>query len=562
MPYSPKARAEDLIAAGRIVLAAAWLVAVWIDPGAPVAHVSFARTASLVLAVYLGFAVLAAFLQWVWRTPRSAVIAHAVDVVAAACLMFFTESPRFVTLFVFVIAGATLRWQWRGTLWTALVTFGIYLSLGLYSSRAGAEPRSEFSGFLLRAVYLAVVAVLLAYLGAHERRMRTELTWLAQWPQRLSADPGRLFADVLERVAQIFGVRRMLMIWDGPGPGEAHLASLIDGRFEWGPRPPDRFHPLVAAPLAATSFFCPQVGTARPIVLRADTESPGPLGEMPLHPELVRRYDVGAALALRFSAGDCEGWLLVLDKRRMTSDDLTLGVVVANKVAATLEHFYLVKRLQAAAAAEERGRLARDLHDGVVQTLSGTVFELEVLRRRLPEESEARAGLLEIQLLIVAQLRELRSLIRPLKAAELEPPVKETELRTRLGELAQRIERQWACPVDAALDGWESPVSEAMAYQICHLVNEALVNAARHAGPSRLRLEVTSSGGDAAITVADDGHGFPFQGSYDLKALNQLSLGPLTLRHRVHSLGGDLSIDSTPTGSTLRILLPLAGAEG
>jgi two-component system sensor histidine kinase DegS len=197
----------------------------------------------------------------------------------------------------------------------------------------------------------------------------------------------------------------------------------------------------------------------------------------------------------------------------------------------------------------------------VLQTLGGTVFELEVLRRQLPEESDARVRLLEIQLLVVAQVSELRSLTRSLKPSGVELPVKESDLQARLRDLARRIERQWGYPVAVAVDRWEAPVSEAMAFQICHLVNEALVNAARHAAPTRLSLEVATLGGDAVITVADDGHGFSFQGAHDLKALDELNLGPLTLRHRVHSLGGDLSIDSTPDGSTLRILLPLAAAE-
>lgn len=181
---------------------------------------------------------------------------------------------------------------------------------------------------------------------------------------------------------------------------------------------------------------------------------------------------------------------------------------------------------------EEGARLARDLHDGVLQTLTGTVLELEVLRRQLPETSPIRERLLDIQMLVVAQQRELRALIEPLKDTALAPRVDPAMLAARCRELGRRIERQWAQRVEVSTARWEAAVSERTARQIDHLVNEALVTAARHAG-------------------------FPFHGQYDLKALDAMGLGPVTLCHRLRSLGGNLVIDSTPCGSQVDMLLPI-----
>ena len=58
--------------------------------------------------------------------------------------------------------------------------------------------------------------------------------------------------------------------------------------------------------------------------------------------------------------------------------------------------------------------------------------------------------------------------------------------------------------------------------------------------------------------MADDGRGFPFQGTYDLAALNGMNDGPLTLKERVAELGGDLRLTSADTGTELVITLPLA----
>lgn len=107
-----------------------------------------------------------------------------------------------------------------------------------------------------------------------------------------------------------------------------------------------------------------------------------------------------------------------------------------------------------AAAVTERARLARDLHDGVLQTLAGTMFELEVLRRQLPETSPIRERLLDIQMLVVAQQHELRALIEPLKDTALAPPVEPAALTARCRELGRRIERQWGQRVEVRTQRW------------------------------------------------------------------------------------------------------------
>ena len=264
--------------------------------------------------------------------------------------------------------------------------------------------------------------------------------------------------------------------------------------------------------------------------------------------------------------GEVIGALLAGDRdgRSFTDEEIALGQGFAEQAALAVAHFALLGRLEEAAVLEERVRLARDLHDGVLQTLAGTVLQLEVLRRESPEDSEVRRRLLEIQMPLVAQQRELRLLIQPLKTPERRPSVGAADLCARLEDLATRIERQWGRPVELANDGWRATVSATLAQEIYHLVSEALVNAARHARASRITVTVRSGEGQGAVAVAtisvsDDGRGFPFQGRHDLKSLQGMNLGPVTLMHRVAALRGELTIDSSPSGSRVEIRLPIAG---
>jgi signal transduction histidine kinase len=260
--------------------------------------------------------------------------------------------------------------------------------------------------------------------------------------------------------------------------------------------------------------------------------------------------------------GEVIGALLAGDRagRVFTEEEIALAQGFADQATLAVAHFTLLGRLEEAAVGEERVRIARDLHDGVLQTLAGAILQLEVLRRELPEESEVRQRLLEIQLPIVSQQRELRALVQPLKAPPWRPPVGVGDLRARLTDLVAGIERQWGRRVELRSERWRVPVPEALARDVYHLVSEALANAARHARATGIVAEVrTDDDGTATISVTDDGRGFPFRGRYDLKALVAMRAGPVTLMHRVTALRGQLTIDSTPSGSRVEIRLPIAG---
>lgn len=79
-----------------------------------------------------------------------------------------------------------------------------------------------------------------------------------------------------------------------------------------------------------------------------------------------------------------EGRLFALDQPHMTSDDLILGEIVGHHASASLEHCYLLQRVRHAAAGEERLRLARDLRDGLLQSLTGAALQLQTVGRLRP----------------------------------------------------------------------------------------------------------------------------------------------------------------------------------
>jgi len=220
-----------------------------------------------------------------------------------------------------------------------------------------------------------------------------------------------------------------------------------------------------------------------------------------------------------------------------------------------LEQDALLRQVQQAA---ERLHLARNLHDGVLQSLTGVSLHLATIQPLLEHALlKARELLSDVQLLLVAEQHELRCLIqalRPSTAALAETPFALTPHFERLG---QRLDHLWGLAVDMRLEGLDRALPGALSQGLYLMIHEALINAAQHAGASSVCVTLSVQGTSGHLMVRDNGRGCPFHGHYDLAALTALSLGPRMLRERVASLGGDLTIDSAAAGACLSITMPL-----
>ena len=242
--YSPQSRAERLIATARVVLAVFSFLAIWLDPSEPG---RYAPTAYALLAVYVAYALLVAVLVWRTTAPlgRQAFVMHAFDLAVFALFMFFTQGPTspFFVFFVFSLVCATLRWQWRGTLWTAAAALALYLGMGAYAAKVVGDPAFELNRFIMRSVYLAVVAILLAYLGVYEERRRGEIGRLATWPPVVPREVRLLVGEMLEHAAGILGAPRVLMAWEEPEEPGLRLACWSGGSSSGAASHPGRSSP-------------------------------------------------------------------------------------------------------------------------------------------------------------------------------------------------------------------------------------------------------------------------------------------------------------------------------
>ena len=181
----------------------------------------------------------------------------------------------------------------------------------------------------------------------------------------------------------------------------------------------------------------------------------------------------------------------------MRLDDLILGEVVAWLVVTRLESLYWQDRLREAAALDERVRLARDLHDSLLQSQTGAALQLVAARRLLDRDPDVgKQRLADVQQQLERDELEMRTFVtrlRPARGPVASPAA--MSLAERLDELRQRIERQWDIHVKLHLDSIDGLPDEILEGTY-RLAQESIVNAARHADASVI---------DVRLSTRDDG---------------------------------------------------------
>ncbi|MBX9246407.1 sensor histidine kinase, partial [Actinotalea ferrariae] len=209
------------------------------------------------------------------------------------------------------------------------------------------------------------------------------------------------------------------------------------------------------------------------------------------------------------------------------------------------EHLTETRALAVGAAADDRRRIERDLHDGAQQRLVALGVELGVARRTAATDPVAAAAALDHAHREVKEtLAELRDLVRGIHPAVLT----DRGLDAALSALAAR------CPVSVALDvpapdalAGAGPAAEAAAYFV---TAEALTNVARHSGAQQARVRAELVGDRLRLTVSDDGRG-------GARALPGSGLEGL--RARVEALDGTFRLDSPPgAGTRVTVEVPCA----
>ncbi|MFE3488895.1 GAF domain-containing sensor histidine kinase [Streptomyces griseus] len=232
-----------------------------------------------------------------------------------------------------------------------------------------------------------------------------------------------------------------------------------------------------------------------------------------------------------------------------TAEDEELLQMLAQHAAIALTNARLYERSRELTIAEERSRLAHELHDAVSQKLFSLRLTAQAATALVDRDpARAKGELQQVAALAAEAVDELRAAVVELRPAALDEDGLIATLRTQI----QVLDRAHAAEV-AFESGGVRALPAAQEEALLRVAQEALHNALRHSGAERVSVTLARRGTGTVLRVTDDGAGF------DPTAVRRAGrhLGLVSMRHRANSVGGRLTVASEPgKGATIEMEVP------
>jgi two-component system, NarL family, sensor kinase len=235
------------------------------------------------------------------------------------------------------------------------------------------------------------------------------------------------------------------------------------------------------------------------------------------------------------------GWLLLLG-------GIAASLLIAQRASRRLDQAVALRRSSVEAGAAERGRLRRDLHDGLGASLAALRLQLDAVRAALPPAAgEAAARLGRVEATLASALEELRRIVDGLRPVALD----ELGLLGALNIQGRALSAPGNGPtVEVIVDPAVPELPDAVAVALLRISAEALTNAVRHAASSHCTVRLGWQNPVAVLQVEDDGIGM---------VSARAGHGLATMRERAEELGGSLTVlPASLQGTVVTAVIPSA----
>ena len=232
--------------------------------------------------------------------------------------------------------------------------------------------------------------------------------------------------------------------------------------------------------------------------------------------------------------------------RRLTAEELQLLSTIAYQVGIAIERARLAEQSARLARAEERTRIAREIHDTLVQSLTAIALHLEGAARTADQHPDrAKARVRRALELARAGLEEARRSVLTLRAA----PGGGTPLPEALAALGRALTAETGVRVHVRTTGVDA-VPQRLEPELFRIAQEALTNVRRHAYAREVAVTLSTTRRAVRLSIRDDGRGFA-PGTVPADRL-----GLVGMRERAATLDGRLAVLSSRRGTTIAVTVP------
>jgi signal transduction histidine kinase len=488
-----------------------------------------------------------------WHLPL------ACDLIALGFLMYISPSTVPVWFpYMFLCYAAGIRW---GFSLTMPLAGALSLVLVLVTAVKGEIHWMQVFAWLGITVGTFAGGAGLAFLGDINRRFAAQIEFFSRISSTMQVDQGlaeslRLFLDEL---AISFDAEEGLLLYRDTDLERIFLWRLKSGESERlvpESMPLSRTDGFLLDDLDATICWNSLAGHGSGFGW--DRRNARPLKSLPRLPGPAQQeFKVRSFMTVAFEqGGEATGRLFLINGRKpFQKEDLAWLERIATHIAPALENIFLLRHLRARAIEAERSRIARDLHDGILQTLLSIEIQLDVLRRRVPSTPEqAVAGLTTLQQTVKNEGAELRQIVTDLRPLR----VQSADLVDLMRGFAERYRNESTIALDLLIDSAQLRAPDRVCREIFQIYREALNNIKKHAKASHVVVKLSQDDSRLVLVVDDNGEGFSFAGRFTADELDRLRLGPISIKERTRTVGGVLTVESNPGhGARLTIEVPL-----
>lgn len=541
-------RSGRIIALCRLVLSALFVLALWLDPAQPV------RDSVLGYALLVGYQIIALFQlvnawrNW-WTDYRLALPAFVLDVLVFLAAVYFTESLNdeftspFLAFFAFLMLASTIRWNWRATALAAAIICSLYFAVGLLMEVSGVE--FDIYRFVRRIGYMIVLSLVLIWFGLERRGVSVTPFHPKDQEQ---GDAPSLLAAAVHYAAEVANAKGAAICWEGDeepvtliyqtGMPKVTAVRISSNRFDGDELSDD----------VESIFDCPR---ANQLCKTSDGRLSARRLEQP--PPLAAYLDISEGVTIPLPAASGRGQIIIYDITGMCVDDLALSEAIASEIAAKLDNQAFTLLAQKAVLDRTREAIARDLHDSVAQSLTAAAYRLEALRNWIHAGNDPDPEINDLKLALHKEQQHVRGLIaglrREINSEGRSHQFKRSDLGTDLERLLIDLASFWRVQAHLDKSDESNMVPVILSHEVQQLVREAIANAVRHGGATRIDCALHFRAHRLHIVVQDNGSGI---------AAQYMPIGPRSIRDRVDDLEGNMHCETGNEGTMLEIGIPLA----
>jgi signal transduction histidine kinase len=540
---------DRMISLMRLILALSALLITYIDPSEPDRLVAVTYAALVVYSVY-GAVLYYLSLRGAPRLPLS--ISHWIDVGCFLVLVALSSGTNsiFFFFFFFAILVASFRWGFNAGLRVTVISALLFMFIGY--ATAPAESTFELNRFLLRPVYLLVLGYMIAYWGGNEIKLKRRLNLLKEI--NLLANPrfgvSETIGALLERLRVFYGADDCWLIISDVETDAPRLFRLSRSQTR------DAVAGESLPPRLAESLLAPATDVG--ILYQRSVETELLRREWVYAVDLKRKIEcssewktIARSLATQFEMTafisvpaqyrnrDIGRLFLVAQRGVFESSDLEFLMQVAEQAMPVVQNIRLLDRLATSAAEHERQRLARDIHDTVIQQYIGFQYKLAAIRNKLGQGADVFQDVDQLLEMTRNEVSNLRGFAQGLK---------ESDVRAGFLPAVRRFASQFSDNYDLAVrvvSEDEIVIKDRLAAELIQIVQEGLSNIRKHTNATTSTISVRRVNGSVALTIEN----------------NQAATRPFTPRsiaERAHELGGEVNVICGPDDRTIvRIQIPL-----